>query len=137
VLENHPKWNDPLPFAYESTGTETRFTNRLDPVPASRNIFAFHRPETLIEWAQQSGQLNQRLRDLLTTDQMPTTNLWSAQIEAIRNLEKSLAENKRRSLVLMDNHFHSVVRTHRPNLSRWMRANGRRATAYLQQRQNL
>ena len=101
VLENHPKWHDPLPFAYESTGTETRFTNRLDPIPTSRNVFAFHRPETLIEWAQQSDQLNQRLRDLLTTDQMPTTNLWSAQIEAIGNLEKSLAANKRRSLVQM------------------------------------
>src|SRR5437667_12663817 len=58
VLENHPKWRDPLPFAYESTGTETRFTNRLDPVPTSRNLFAFHRPDTLIDWAQQSAQLN-------------------------------------------------------------------------------
>jgi type I restriction enzyme, R subunit len=28
---------------------------------------------------------------------MPTSNLWSAQIEAIGNLEKSLAANKRRS----------------------------------------
>jgi type I restriction enzyme, R subunit len=101
VLENHPKWREPLPFAYESTGTETRFTNRLDPIPTSRNIFAFHRPETLVEWAQQSAQLNQRLRDVPKTDQMPTTNLWSAQIEAIHNLEKSLAENKRRSLVQM------------------------------------
>jgi len=101
VLENHPKWHDPLPFAYESTGTETRFTNRLDAVPTSRNIFAFHRPETLVEWAQTERQLSDRLRDLLTADQMPTTNLWSAQIEAIHNLEKSLAENKRRSLVQM------------------------------------
>jgi len=101
VLENHPKWNDPLAFAYESTGTETRFTNRLDPVPTSRNLFAFHRPETLIEWAQQPKQIGARLSDLLTTDQMSTTNLWSAQIEAIRNLEKSLAANKRRSLVQM------------------------------------
>ena len=32
---------------------------------------------------------------------MPTTNLWSAQIEAIRNLEKSLAANKRRALIQM------------------------------------
>ena len=101
VLENHPKWHDPLPFAYESTGTETRFTNRLDAVPTSRIIFAFHRPETLVEWAQTERQLSDRLRDLLTADQMPTTNLWSAQIEAIHNLEKSLAENKRRSLVQM------------------------------------
>src|SRR5207247_3434015 len=46
-------------------------------------------------------QLNTRLANLLTADQMPTTNLWSAQIEAIRNLEKSLAANKRRALIQM------------------------------------
>jgi len=33
-----PAWRSPLPFSYESTGTETRFTNRFDPVPRSRNI---------------------------------------------------------------------------------------------------
>ncbi|MGI8886151.1 MAG: type I restriction endonuclease, partial [Gaiellaceae bacterium] len=31
-----------LPFAYESTGTETRFTNALDPDPTSRDVFSFH-----------------------------------------------------------------------------------------------
>src|SRR5437899_1166093 len=31
-----------LPFAYESTGVETRFTNTLDPEPASRQVFSFH-----------------------------------------------------------------------------------------------
>src|SRR5213593_4827854 len=50
LLDIYPKWRDPLPFAYESTGVETQFTNRLDPAPKSRNIFAFHRPETLVEW---------------------------------------------------------------------------------------
>ena len=33
---------------------------------------------------------------------MPTTNLWSAQIEAIRNLERSLAANKRRALIQIE-----------------------------------
>jgi len=42
---------DRLPFAYESTGKETRFTNGLDPDPRSRRIYTFHRPETLQEWA--------------------------------------------------------------------------------------
>src|SRR5438093_7792226 len=101
LLDIYPKWQDPLPFAYESTGTETRFTNRLDLIPKSRNVFAFHRPETLLGWVEESTQLNTRLINLLTTDQMPTTNLWSAQIEAIRNLEKSLAANKRRALIQM------------------------------------
>src|SRR5690606_22592280 len=40
----------PLPFLYESTGIETRFTNLLDPEPRSRRVFSFHRPETLAEW---------------------------------------------------------------------------------------
>jgi type I restriction enzyme R subunit len=101
LLDVYGKWRDPLPFAYESTGVETQFTNRLDPDPKSRNVFAFHRPETLLEWLQPEHQLNARLTNLLTSDQMPTTNLWSAQIEAIRNLERSLAANKRRALIQM------------------------------------
>src|SRR5213082_1504532 len=101
LLDIYPKWSEPLPFAYESTGVETQFTNQLDPSPKSRNVFAFHKPETLLEWVQSETQLNTRLANLLTTDQMPTSNLWSAQIEAIRNLEKSLAANKRRALIQM------------------------------------
>src|SRR5213595_2049438 len=52
LLDVYGKWRDPLPFAYESTGVETQFTNQLDPSPKSRNIFAFHKPETLLEWVQ-------------------------------------------------------------------------------------
>src|SRR5213596_1717427 len=101
LLDIYPKWREPLPFAYESTGVETQFTNQLDPSPKSRSIFAFHKPETLLEWLQPEHLLNTRLAQLLTSDQMPTTNLWSAQIEAIHNLEKSLAANKRRALIQM------------------------------------
>src|SRR5438067_4276637 len=101
LLDVYGKWREPLPFAYESTGVETQFTNQLDPSPKSQNVFAFHKPETLLDWVQSETQLNTRLAALPTTDQMPTTNLWSAQIEAIRNLEKSLAANKRRALIQM------------------------------------
>lgn len=45
-----PAWRRPLPFIYESTGAETHFTNALDPEPRARNVFAFHKPETLAEW---------------------------------------------------------------------------------------
>src|SRR5207245_3960842 len=78
-----------------------QFTNQLDPSPNIRNVFAFHQPETLLELVPSKTQLYSRLANLLTSDQMPTTNLWSAQIEAIRNLEKSLAANKRRALIQM------------------------------------
>ena len=45
-----PAWHQPLPFTYQSTGIETRFTNGLDPQPPSRPVFSFHRPETLADW---------------------------------------------------------------------------------------
>lgn len=40
----------PLPFSYISTGEETAFINHLDPHPRTREVFSFHRPETLREW---------------------------------------------------------------------------------------
>ena len=48
-----------LPFGYESTGSETRFTCGLDPVPASRRVFSFHRPETLGRWVDSHLQRQQ------------------------------------------------------------------------------
>jgi type I restriction enzyme, R subunit len=98
LLDIYPRWSDPLPFAYESTGSETRFSNRLDPNHSSRGVFAFHRPEALIEWATQTKQLNRRLREMPT---LITGHLWQAQIEAIQNLDKSLAENRPRALIQM------------------------------------
>jgi type I restriction enzyme R subunit len=87
-----PVWKSPLPFCYESTGTETFFTNRLDPDPRSRRVFSFHRPETLLAWVQHvagSGSpLAQRLREL---PPLVPGSLWIAQIQAINNLEQSFA----------------------------------------------
>ncbi|MCU0510701.1 MAG: DEAD/DEAH box helicase family protein, partial [Anaerolineae bacterium] len=99
-------WHNPLPFLYESSGVETFFTNCLDPQPRSRRVFAFHRPETLAEWlgAGRPGvlappaTLRAGLRDM---PPLITTGLWGAQIEAIRNLEASLAGDRPRSLVQM------------------------------------
>ena len=79
LLDIYPKFRKPLPFAYESTGVETQFTNQLDPSPKSRNVFAFHKPETLLEWVQSETQLNTRLANLPASDEMPKSNLWSAQ----------------------------------------------------------
>src|SRR5437899_11458166 len=68
LLDVYPKWSDPLPFAYESTGVETQFTNQFDPSPKSRNVFAFHKPETLLEYLEPEHQLNTRLTILLAAD---------------------------------------------------------------------
>ena len=48
--DNLPAHERPLTFLYESTGTETQFTNRLDPEPRSRRVFSFHSPQTLAKW---------------------------------------------------------------------------------------
>ena len=93
-----PAWRKPLPFCYESTGSETRFTNRLDPDPRSRNVFTFHRPETLLAWVQRDKQLAQRLREY---PPLKNDGLWPAQFAAISNLEKSIAGGRRRALIQM------------------------------------
>ena len=93
-----PAWRKPLPFLYESTGVETFFTNGLDPAPRSRRVFAFHRPETLHEWVTAPNTLRARLR---TLPPLITTGLWPAQVEAISNLEASLAADKPRALIQM------------------------------------
>jgi hypothetical protein len=46
---NLPAHHRPLPFLFESNGSVTYFTNGLDPVPRSRQVFNFPRPETLAD----------------------------------------------------------------------------------------
>jgi type I restriction enzyme R subunit len=93
-----------LPFYYESTGVETRFTSALDPDPRSRQVFWFHRPETLMGWIGQrdAGRLGATLRHRLRNlPELADTGLWPAQARAIRNLEESLADNRPRALIQM------------------------------------
>ena len=114
--EGLPAWYRPLPFCYQSTGVETRFTNDLDPVPRSRDIFSFHRPETMTDCINEdpppaAGNLQQKISPFskpstlnLRLKQMPDLikdGLWPAQIIAVNNLEKSLAENRPRALIQM------------------------------------
>ncbi len=93
-----------LPFVYQSTGTETRFTNTLDPEPTSRDVFWFHRPETLAAWLDELHRyptgptLRHRLQRLPKLDE---TSLWPAQARAISSLEESLATNRPRALIQM------------------------------------
>lgn len=121
-----PAYRRPLPFLYQSTGVETRFTNLLDPDPRSRNIFALHQPTTLRQWV--AGELARAATEspgprLITTDRPGTTgyvigsanlrrglrtmppvpeeDLWPAQLRAVLKLERSLAENRPRALIQM------------------------------------
>jgi type I restriction enzyme R subunit len=56
VPENLTTPRRPLPFQYQSTGVETRFTNFLEPNARSRRVFSFHRPDTLDQWVTQELQ---------------------------------------------------------------------------------
>lgn len=95
---------EPLPFAYQSTGHETRFTNGLDPDAASRRVSWFHRPDTLAAWRDAyfsdgtAPTFRHRLRQL---PELADSGLWPAQAAAIRNLEKSLMANRPRALIQM------------------------------------
>lgn len=106
----------PLPFLYQSTGVETHFTNNLDPVARRRQVFSFHRPETLAEWLEaeplflplRDGKVDPRaevpatLRARLQAfPDVPGEGLRRAQVQAVRNLEHSLREGRPRALVQM------------------------------------
>lgn len=102
------KWinnQEPLPFVYESTGVITRFTDRRDPYPRSREVFSFHRPETLREFLEQEQTLRGRLQNIppLNPDGLPARalGLRDCQETAIVNLERSFREDRPRALVQM------------------------------------
>ncbi|HEY8468349.1 MAG TPA: type I restriction-modification enzyme R subunit C-terminal domain-containing protein [Longimicrobiales bacterium] len=128
--EDLPAHVRPLPFLYQSTGVETRFTNLLDPDARSRRVFTFHRPETLAEWVAPAATAGRDLRlaaerergDVLVLRppaasyavgsgnlrqglrNMPPLvgdDLWPVQRRAIENLERSLAAHRPRALIQM------------------------------------
>ncbi|MEA2603261.1 MAG: type restriction enzyme subunit [Acidobacteriota bacterium] len=107
-----PRASDPLPFLYQSTGVETRFTNLLDPEPRSRYVFGFHRPEELAAELEaenapyppghrlhgKPSSLRSRLQFLLPLE---ARGLWDVQRRAVENLERSLQANRPRALIQM------------------------------------
>jgi type I restriction enzyme, R subunit len=99
-----PAFGPTLLFDYESTGTETLFRDIRDPDARSRHAFAFHRPETLLEWASAPDTFRRRLQSLPPLD---PAGLRQCQIEAIAGndellgLERSLARGDPRALVQM------------------------------------
>lgn len=96
--DNLPAHKRPLPFLFESNGDKTYFTNGLDPIPRSREVFNFPKPETLFERVSHPEQLRARLKQLPPLDD---SKLWKVQARAIRNLETSLARADQRALIQM------------------------------------
>ena len=89
--EGIPNYRLPLPFAYESTGKITHFTNGLDPDHRSREVFTFHSPEELKRLVELQCQLRSNLREMPVLE---PGRLWPVQRDAITNLERSLAANR-------------------------------------------
>jgi type I restriction enzyme R subunit len=86
-----------LPFCYLSTGEITKHWDLRDPKPRAREVFSFHRPESLQEWLKEDS-----LRTKLTKfPALDPTGLRDCQVNAIINLEQSLANAKPRALVQM------------------------------------
>ncbi len=87
-----------LRFRYEATGTVTYFTDTADPEPRSREVFHFHRPETLAGWLAEPSTLRARLQQLPA---LSSAGLRDCQFTAIRNLEDALRRNRPRALLQM------------------------------------
>lgn len=89
-------------FAYEATGKLTRFTDYADCDFSSREVFSFHRPETLntLLTAQSKGYdtLRNNMKQFPAFD---TTGFRKCQIAAIEGLESSFSMNKPRALIQM------------------------------------
>ncbi|EHR48718.1 helicase, type I site-specific restriction-modification system restriction subunit [Saccharomonospora marina XMU15] len=97
-------WRTPLPFRYESTGVETRFTNAMDPIVRPRRVFSFHQPSTIARWMREAESDDSAPTYRCRIRRMPELikdGLRNAQIEAIEGLEESLADDRPRSLIQM------------------------------------
>ena len=85
-------------FEYVASPTEILFRDHADPVPASRRVFAFHRPEALARWLREPETLRRRLQAM---PPLIEENLRGCQVDAVRGVEGSLARNHPRALVQM------------------------------------
>jgi hypothetical protein len=94
----------PLRFLYESTGAETFFRDGRDPQPRSRPVFAFHRPETLAEWAAESDTLRARLAQMPVAHPIATEGTTSnKQLNFLQHIFTILKQHGRAAVVLPDN----------------------------------
>ncbi|MCL1908036.1 MAG: DEAD/DEAH box helicase family protein, partial [Holophagaceae bacterium] len=96
-LKYYPEMPD-IRFAYETTGVITNFRDTHDIKARSREVFSFHRPETLSEWLKDSNTLRNRMKAFPLLDKR---NLRDCQNIAILQLEKSFADSKPRALIQM------------------------------------
>lgn len=124
VLKEHrlAVWrpDEPFAFRYATTGAETYFVNRLDPDARSREVFSFHRPETVEGWMRRAEESPQAPTFRAALRALPTlepNGLRLAQVDAISGLEDSLSRDRARALIQMatgaGKTFTAVAQTYR------------------------
>lgn len=85
-------------FAYEATDKLIRFTDYKDIKFRSRTVFSFHRPETLEALLASSDTIRNNMKHFPPLDE---TGFRKCQVNAIRNLDNSFANNRPKALVQM------------------------------------
>ncbi|MFF4814558.1 DEAD/DEAH box helicase family protein [Kitasatospora sp. NPDC001309] len=103
-------WKNPLPYRYVSDGGLVRFRDVYDPDSRTRDVYSFHRPETLARWMREAdadpdaptyrARLRERLPQL-DYEEVVTGRLRPAQFDAVHGLETALRRGDRRSLIQM------------------------------------
>ncbi len=92
------KQNYEIRFAYEATDKLVRFTDYKDIKYRSREVFSFHRPETLNAFLSQADTIRNNMKHFPELD---ATGFRKCQVNAINNLDQSFAENRPKALVQM------------------------------------
>ena len=85
-------------FAYEATGELTRFTDYNDVKYRSRQVFTFHRPETLLDLLSKDYTVRNNMKQFPPFD---ARGFRSCQITAVKNLDASFGDNRPKALVQM------------------------------------
>jgi len=97
------KWavgDQTIRFVYEATDIITRFTDYTDEKARSREVFSFHRPETLRDWLNDDSTIRNRMKAIPFFEDTQK-RFRDCQIDAVRGLERSFAENRPRALIQM------------------------------------
>lgn len=85
-------------FAYEATDKLIRFTDYKDIKYRSRTVFSFHRPETLQDLLKQPDTIRNNMKHFPVLDE---TGFRKCQVNAIKKLDESFADNRPKALVQM------------------------------------
>lgn len=85
-------------FAYEATDKLTRFTDYNDIKFCSREVFSFHRPETLQALLAQQDTVRNYMKRFPPLDKI---GFRDCQVKAIQELDRSFAHNRPRALIQM------------------------------------